>query len=91
MQNARIHRTFPDVNKGVTAATRSDEVERAWPLVVRVAVVASLLAACLGAGLYRFAGVGATPILIGVGVVGLTLGLVLPPARPAWLRRNLPL
>ncbi len=80
-----------DVNKGVTAATHPDAVERAWPLVVRVAMVASLLAACLGAGLYRFTGVGVTPILIGVGVVGLAIGLALPPARPAWLRRNLPL
>ena len=61
---------------------RDDAQRAAWPLVVRVAMVASLLAAALGAALYRFAGVGPTPIVAATGIIGLLVGLTLPPARP---------
>jgi hypothetical protein len=69
---------------------RDEALHRAWPLVVRVAVVASLLAVALGATLYRFAGVSATPIVLATVVVGLVIGLRLPaarPSRPSSLRR----
>ena len=60
-----------------------DEAPRAaWPLVVRVAMLASLLAAALGAALYRFAGVAPAPIVLATAVIGLLIGLTLPPARP---------
>jgi hypothetical protein len=62
----------------------------AWTLVVRVAMVGSLLAAALGAALYRFAGIAPTPIVLATAVIGLAVGLALPPARPehgAGLRR----
>jgi hypothetical protein len=60
-----------------------DEAPRAaWPLVVRVATLASLLAAALGAALYRFAGVAPGPIVLATAVIGLLIGLTLPPARP---------
>jgi hypothetical protein len=64
------------------AATPEDTMHRAWSLVVRVAMVGSLLAAALGAALYRFAGVSPTPIVIATAVVGLAVGMSLPPARP---------
>lgn len=64
------------------AATPEDTMHRAWSLVVRVAMVGSLLAAALGAALYRFAGVSPTPIVVATAVVGLAVGLSLPPARP---------
>jgi len=67
---------------------RDEALHRAWPLVVRVAMVASLLAAALGAALYRFAGVSATPILAATALVGLVIGLRLPAARPSWARRS---
>jgi hypothetical protein len=69
---------------------RDEPLHRAWPLVVRVAVVASLLAVALGATLYRFAGVSATPIVLATVLVGLVIGLRLPaarPSRPSSLRR----
>jgi len=69
---------------------RDEALHRAWPLVFRVAVVASLLAVALGATLYRFAGVSATPIVLATVVVGLVIGLRLPaarPSRPSSLRR----
>jgi hypothetical protein len=90
LQNSRIHRASADVNSSVTTAMRDEALHRAWPLVVRVAMVASLLAAALGAALYRFAGVSGTPIVLGTALVGLAIGLRLPaarPARPSWLRR----
>ncbi len=66
---------------------RDDAVQRAaWPFVVRVAMVGSLLAAALGAALYRFAGLSATPIVLATAAIGLIVGLSLPPARPQ-LRR----
>jgi predicted membrane-bound spermidine synthase len=66
---------------------RNDAAQRAaWPLVVRVAMVGSLLAAALGAALYRFAGMSATPIVTATAAIGLLVGLTLPPARPQ-LRR----
>ena len=66
---------------------RNEARHRAWPLAVRVAMVASVLAAALGAALYRFAGVSATPIVVGTAAVGLAIGLRLPAARPSWPRR----
>jgi hypothetical protein len=71
----------------VTTATRDEALHRAWPFVVRVATVASLLAGALGAALYRFAGVGPMPIVAGTALGGLAIGLRLPAAQPAWLRR----
>jgi hypothetical protein len=66
---------------------RDDAAQRAaWPLVVRVAMVGSLLAAALGAALYRFADVSPTPIVMAVAAIGLVVGFMLPPARPQ-LRR----
>jgi hypothetical protein len=59
--------------------------QAAWPFVVRVAMVGSLLAAALGAALYRFAGMSPTPIVTATALIGLVVGLMLPPARP--LRR----
>jgi hypothetical protein len=70
----------------VTTATRDEALHRAWPLVVRVAAAASLLAAAMGAALYRFAGVSPAPILLGTAVVGLVIGLLLPAARPGRVR-----
>ena len=67
---------------------RNEALHRAWPLVVRVAAATSLLGAALGAALYRFAGVGATPIVVATSLVGLAVGLRLPAARPASLRRR---
>ncbi len=62
---------------------RNEAVDRAaWPLVVRVAMVSSLLAAAVGAALYRFAGVAPAPIVVATAVIGLAIGLSLPPARP---------
>jgi hypothetical protein len=69
---------------------RNEALHRAWPLVVRVAMVASALAAALGAALYRFAGVSPTPIVLATALLGLFIGLRLPAARPSppsWLRR----
>jgi hypothetical protein len=66
---------------------RDDAAQRAaWPLVIRVAMVGSLLAAALGAALYRFANVSPTPIVLAVAAIGLVVGFMLPPARPQ-LRR----
>jgi hypothetical protein len=66
---------------------RDDAVQRAtWSFVVRVAMVGSLLAAALGAALYRFAGLSPTPIVLATAAIGLIVGLSLPPARPQ-LRR----
>ena len=62
---------------------RDDAAQRAaWPFVVRVAMVGSLLAAALGAALYRFVGMSATPIVTATAAIGLIVGLTLPPARP---------
>jgi hypothetical protein len=61
---------------------RDDAARGAWPLVVRVAMVGSLVAAALGAALYRFAGVAPAPIVVATAVIGLIVGLTLPPARP---------
>jgi hypothetical protein len=64
-------------------AMRQEAMHRAaWPLVVRVAMMCSLLAAALGAALYRFAGVSPAPIVLATAVIGLAVGLSLPPARP---------
>jgi hypothetical protein len=64
-------------------AMRNEELQRAaWPLVVRVAMVTSLLAAAVGAALYRFAGVAPALIVAATAVIGLAIGLSLPPARP---------
>jgi MFS superfamily sulfate permease-like transporter len=90
LPKTRIHRASTDINSGVTTAMREEVLHRAWPLVVRVAAVAGLLAAALGATLYRFAGVSATPIVAATALVGLVIGLRLPaarPSRPSWLRR----
>jgi hypothetical protein len=90
LPKTRIHRASVEVNGGVRTAMREEALHRAWPLVVRVAVVASLLATALGAALYRFAGVSATPIVLATALVGLVIGLRLPaarPSRPSWLRR----
>jgi len=66
---------------------RDDAGQRAaWPFVVRVAMVGSLLAAALGAALYRFAGLSPTPIVLATAAIGLIVGCSLPPARPP-LRR----
>jgi hypothetical protein len=75
----------------MTTAMRDEALHRAWPLVVRVAAAASLLAAALGAALYRFAGVSPGPILLGTVVLGLVIGLRLPAARPARLRSSSPM
>jgi predicted membrane-bound spermidine synthase len=88
LQKSRIHRASTGVNSGVTTAMRDEALYRAWPLVVRVALVTSLLAAALGAALYRFAGVSATPIVLATAVVGLLIGVRLPAARPSWPRRS---
>jgi hypothetical protein len=88
LQKSRIHRASNGVNSGVTAAMREEALHRAWPFVVRVALAASLLAAALGAALYRFAGVSSTPIVVGTAVVGLATGMSLPAARPSWMRRT---
>jgi hypothetical protein len=87
LHNSRIHRAWNGVNSGVTTALRDEALHRAWPFVVRVALATSLLGAALGATLYRFAGLSATPIVIGTAVVGLAVGMCLPAARPSWLRR----
>jgi hypothetical protein len=63
----------------------------AWSLVLRVAVASSLLMAALGAALARFTGIGPAPILLGAVVLGSALGVSLPPARPAALRRRAPI
>jgi hypothetical protein len=64
-------------------AMPNEAVQRAaWPLVVRVAMVSSLLAAAVGGALYRFAGVAPVTIVVGTAVIGLAIGLSLPPARP---------
>jgi small neutral amino acid transporter SnatA (MarC family) len=74
------HGVYSDVS---ATAMRDEAVQRAaWPLVVRVAMVCSLLAAALGAALYRFLGVSATPIVVATAIIGLVVGLSLPPARP---------
>jgi hypothetical protein len=71
----------------VSATVRDDAAQRAaWPFVVRVAMVGSVLAAALGAALYRFAGLSPTPIVLATAAIGLIVGLSLPPARPQ-LRR----
>ena len=67
--------------------TCPEELERAWSLVVRVALATSLLAAALGGALYRFTDVSSTAIVVVTAVVGLAIGLSLPPARPT-LRRD---
>jgi hypothetical protein len=62
---------------------RDEAAQRAaWSLVVRVAMVGSLLAAALGAALYRFANVSPVPIVVAVAAIGLVVGFRLPPARP---------
>jgi hypothetical protein len=67
---------------------RDDAEQRAaWPLVVRVAMVGSLLAAALGGALYRFANVSPAPIVVAVAAIGLVVGFMLPPARPPLNRR----
>jgi hypothetical protein len=71
----------------VTTALREEARHQAWPFVVRVALAASLVVAALGAALYR-AGLSSTPIVIGTAVVGLTIGMSLPAARPSWMRRT---
>lgn len=73
-----------DVYSFVNATARqNDAVQRAaWPLVIRVAMASSLLAAALGAALYRFAGVSPTPIVVATAVIGLVIGFSLPAARP---------
>ena len=53
-------------------------------------MVGSLLAAALGAALYRFAGVAPAPIVLATAVIGLVVGLTLPPARPELHRRARP-
>ena len=56
--------------------------QAAWTLVVRVAMVGSLLAAAVGAALYRFVGIAPAPIVLATALIGLAVGLTLPPARP---------
>jgi hypothetical protein len=66
-----------------------DDVHDAWPLVVRVAVVVSLLAAAAGGTLYRFAGVSPVALVVATAVFGLAVGWRLPAVHPR--ARPLPL
>jgi hypothetical protein len=69
-------------------AMREEVLHHGWMLAVRVAVVASLLAACLGAALYRFTDVSPVAIVVGTMIAGLAIGLRLPPARPGLAPRR---
>lgn len=60
----------------------------AWRLAVRVAAVASVVGAALGAALYRFAGVDPVVIVGLLGVAGTVIGWRLPPAAPARVARR---
>jgi hypothetical protein len=59
-----------------------DAVHEAWGLVMRVAVVVSLLAAAAGAALYRFAGASPVALVVATAVIGLAVGWRLPAAHP---------
>jgi len=65
---------------------RDAALARGWHLAIRVALTTSALMVAVGASLYRFVGLGTGPILVLTAVVGLVVGLLLPPARPAWMR-----
>ena len=68
---------------------RDDAAHRAaWPLVVRVAMVGSLLAAALGAALYRFAGVSPAPIVIATRPEAATRPRLQTPSRSAQRRQR---
>jgi hypothetical protein len=58
----------------------------AWPLVVRVAGVAAVLAAAVCLALQRFFGVGPLPLVACAAAVALVVGLQLPAAAPAFLQ-----
>jgi hypothetical protein len=71
----------------MVTAPRPFDIERhaqaeAWGLVVRVAVVVSLLAAATALALTTFVGLSAAPVVAALGLVGLLVGLRLPAARP---------
>jgi hypothetical protein len=55
----------------------------AWRHAVRVAIVASALAAALGLALHKFVGVDARVILVAVASIGWIVGCHLQPAAPS--------
>lgn len=62
------------------------QLAAAWRLAVRIAFGASLLVAAVAVALHSFAHVGALPLVFGTVLVGLSIGLSLPPARPVVVR-----
>jgi hypothetical protein len=71
----------------MVTAPRPFDIERhaqaeAWGLVVRVAVVASLLAAAAALTLTALVGLSPVPVVACLGLAGLLVGLRLPAAWP---------
>jgi hypothetical protein len=59
------------------------ELAASWRFAVQVAFVASALMAAIAIALRQFAHVGPLPLVFGMVLAGLAIGLSLPPARPA--------
>jgi hypothetical protein len=73
---------------GFATLERERQLGRAWRLALRVALVASVLAAALGAAMYHFLGADPVVIVAVFATVGLAVGVRLPPAQPAWVARE---
>jgi hypothetical protein len=61
-----------------------------WRFAVHVAMVSSALVAAVAIALHEFAHISALLLVFGTVLVSLTIGLSLPPARPArpaWVPR----
>ena len=58
----------------------------AWPVVVRVAGLAAVLAAVVALALQRFLGVAPGPLVAMAAAVALIVGLQLPAAAPPFLQ-----
>ena len=64
------------------------DLQGGWHLAVRAAAVSSVLVATLAVVLYQFWGVNRGVLVVMAAFVGLTLGLRLPAAAPAAIRRR---
>jgi hypothetical protein len=69
--------------------TRSElDAQAGWQFAVRAAAVASVLVATLAVALYEFWGVNRVFLVAMAALIGLTVGLRLPPGAPELVRRR---
>jgi hypothetical protein len=74
---------------GFADLERERRLDRAWRLALRVALVVSGVGTAFAYALCTFLGADPVVVLALLATVGLSVGLSLPAARPAWFDREL--